>query len=236
MAMTCFTYRFKSAVRYARGLLDSGLLGDIVGLNVSYVKDSALWEGRPLEWRFEGDKAGSGVIGDLAVHLIDLAELLAGKLTAVCAMKKTVVKERQKLDGSGFGAVTTEDTCGFLATFASGADGTFHITRCAPGHKSTIRYDVYGTRGSVSFNLTRPDIIDVCIGEGDPRNLKFETVTVPEEYYLDQERAFIDAIEGRADRYFPTLEDGAESQLIVDSIIKSAEERRWIAVNPDLCL
>ena len=80
VGMTCFSYRFQPAVRYAKHLVDTGELGEIIGLNVAYLKDSALWEGRELEWRFVKAYAGSGVIGDLGVHLIDLAQLLAGNI------------------------------------------------------------------------------------------------------------------------------------------------------------
>lgn len=230
LGMTCFSYRYKPAVRYAKQLVDEGRLGQIIGVNVSYLKDSAFWEGRRLEWRFVKSEAGSGVIGDLAVHLIDLAQLLAGNITELCAMQKTVVKERTLLDGSGQGKVETDDMCGFLASFACGAQGTFHITRCSIGNKNTIKYDVYGTRGALSFNLNSADEIDVCIGEGDPKNYTFQTIKVPAEYRLDQEQAFINAILGKRDALFPTLEDGAQGQLIVDSILKSAEEKRWIPV------
>ena len=81
--MTCFSYRFKPAVRYAKHLVDSGAIGKIVGVNVAYLKSSAFWEGRRLEWRFVKEYAASGVIGDLGVHLIDLAQLLAGEVTSL---------------------------------------------------------------------------------------------------------------------------------------------------------
>ncbi len=228
--MTCFSYRFKPAVRYAKALVDSGKLGDIVGLNVSYIKNSALWEGRRLEWRFVKEYAGSGVIGDLAVHLIDLAQLLAGNMTGLFATKSILIKQRQRLDSDEWAPVETDDQCSFIADFACGAQGTFNITRCAMGHINTIRYDVYGTKGAISFDLDHPEILDVCLGEGDPKNLTFKTVDVPEEYYLDQERAFIDALCGKTDSIFPTVSDGAQSQLIVDTILKSANEHCYVKV------
>lgn len=227
--MTCFSYRFFPAVRYAKELVTSGRLGDIVGVNVCYLKESGLWHGRRLEWRFTKSQSGSGVVGDLGVHLIDLAQLLAGKITDLCATQSIVVKKRPALDSDEIKDVETDDQTGFLAVFESGAEGTFHITRCAIGNKNTIKYDLYGTKGAVSFNLNNPKVLDVCIGEGDPRQLKFETVTVPEKYYLNQENAFINAILGKRDELFPTIHDGAQGQLIVDSIIKSAKERRWIS-------
>jgi len=230
LGMTCFSYRFKPAVRYAKQLVDSGILGQITGLNVAYLKNSALWEGRRLEWRFVKEYAGSGVIGDLAVHLIDLAQLMAGNITGLFATQSIIVKERQRLDSDEFAPVETDDQCSFIASFACGANGTFCITRAAAGHGNTIRYDVYGTKGAISFDLDHPEILSICTGEGDPKNLKFETVDVPKEFYLDQERAFVDALSGKTDEIFPTLEHGAQGQLIVDAIIKSAAERRWVDI------
>ena len=228
--MTCFTYRFMPAVRYAKHLVEASTVGNIVGLNVAYLKNSAYWEGRALEWRFQKEKAGSGVVGDLGVHLIDLAQLLAGNIVELCATKQTVVKERPTLDGNGTGAVTTDDSCSFLARFACGAEGSFHITRCAIGHQNTIRYDVYGDKGSISFDLNDPSILMICRGEGDPRNYKTETVKVPEEFYLRQEQAFVNAVLGRRDPIFPTLEDGAQGQKVVDAILESSESRCWVTV------
>ena len=228
--MTCFTYRFMPAVRYAKHLVDSGLIGDIVGLNVAYLKNSGFWEGCRLEWRFIKEYAASGVIGDLGVHLIDLAQLLAGNITELCATKATVVKERMRLDSDELAPVETDDSCSFIARFASGADGSFHITRCAIGHKNTIRYDVYGTKGSISFDLNDPKILTVCHGEGDPKNYISVTEEVPQEFYLLQEQAFINAVLGNRDKLFPTLSDGSQGQKVVDAILTSADERRWVEV------
>lgn len=228
--MTCFTYRFMPAVRYAKHLVDSGLIGDIVGLNVAYLKNSGFWEGRRLEWRFIKEYAASGVVGDLGVHLIDLAQLLAGNITELCAIKATVVKERKRLDSEELAPVETDDSCSFIARFACGAEGSFHITRCAIGHKNTIRYDVYGTKGSITFDLNDPKILTVCHGEGDPKNYVNVTKPVPQEFYLLQEQAFVNAVLGMRDPLFPTLEDGSQGQKVVDAILTSSEERRWVEI------
>jgi len=228
--MTCFSYRFKPAVRYAKHIVDKGNLGRILGINVSYIKNSALWEGRRLEWRFVKELAGSGVAGDLGVHLIDLAQMLAGNITSLTATISTAVTERQRIGSEEWAPVETDDQCSFIASFACGAEGTFHITRCAMGHVNTIRYEVYGEKGAISFDLDHPEILDVCIGDGDAKKRRFETVVVPQEYYLDQERAFVDAVLGKRDVYFPDAASGAQSQLVLDAILQSAEEKRWIDV------
>lgn len=230
LGMVCFSYRFKPAVRYAMHLYAEGIIGDLVGVNVSYIKNSAFWEGRKLEWRFIKQAAGSGVAGDLGAHLVDLGQMLAGEITDICAVIDTVVKERPTLDGKEIRPVETDDSCLFLARFKNGALGTFHITRAAIGHVNTIRYDVYGTKGSISFDLNNPDVLMICAGEGDPRNLRFRTETVPEEYKLEQERAFVDALQGKQDKFFPTLEDGAQGQKVIDAILASAESGTWVKV------
>jgi len=230
IGMTCFSYRFKPAVRYAMHLYHEGLIGEPVGVNVSYIKNSAFWEGRRLEWRFVKESAGSGVTGDLGAHLIDLAQMLAGEVTELCAVTDTIIKERLTLDGSEMRPVGTDDVSLFLTRFKNGALGTFHITRAAIGHVNTIRYDVYGTKGSLSFDLNNPDVLMVCAGEGDPKNLRFETRTVPEEYRLEQERAFVDAVQGKRDKFFPTLAHGAQGQKVIDAILASAESGGWVQV------
>lgn len=228
--MTCFTYRFMPAVRYAKAIVDSGRIGDIVGLNVAYLKNSGFWARRRLEWRFVKKYAASGVIGDLGVHLIDLAQLLAGPITELCATQATVVKQRMRPDSDELAPVETDDSCSFIARFTCGADASFHITRCAIGHKNTIRYDVYGTKGSISFDLNDPKILTVCCGEGDPKNYVSVTEDVPQEFYLLQEQAFVNAVLGRRDPLFPTLADGSQGQKVVDAILTSADERRWVEV------
>ena len=233
--MTCFSYRFMPAVRYAKHLVDAGVIGHILGLNVAYLKCSGLWAGRTMEWRFDKQQAGSGVVGDLGVHLIDLAQLLSGNIIELCATHQIIVRQRPLPDGSGTGTVTTDDTCSFIARFACGAEGNFHITRCAIGHANTIRYDVYGDRGSISFDLNNPDILTVCRnagapGEGDPKDYPSECITVPEEFRLMQEQAFVNAVCGQYDALFPTLSDGVQGQRVVDAILASAAQRKWITV------
>ncbi len=228
--MVSFSYRFMPAVRYAKHLVDAGAIGRVVGVNVAYLKSSAFWQGRRLEWRFEAEKAGSGVTGDLGAHLIDLAQMLAGRVSTLCAVCDTVVKERPTLDGTGVGTVTTDDTALFLARFACGAVGSFHITRCAIGHANTIRYDIYGDRGSISFDLNDPSILTITNGEGDPKHLRPRVEKVPEEFALMQEQAFSDALRGERDPLFPTISDGVQGQAVIDAILRSSVSGEWVTV------
>ena len=228
--MMCFSYRFKPAVRYAKELLDKGVIGDIINVKVEYFKDSAFMPGRMLEWRFIKEYAGTGVLGDLGVHLIDLAEFLMGDITSVCAKKDVVVKKRPLLDGSGEGNVETDDYCMFLADFKSGAVGVFNITRCAYGNANTIAFEIFGTKGILSVNLNTPDKITICAGEVDIECKGTHTLTVPEKYAAGQEQSFIDLCLGKKDKYLPTVEDGLKSQRRLDALLLSSEEKRWVDI------
>ncbi len=230
--MMCFSYRFMPAVRYAKERIDTGALGDIVGVNVAYLKSSAFWEGRRLEWRFVKKYAGTGVLGDLGVHLIDMATLLVGDVRSVNAMTGIVVKERMRLDSDEIAPVETDDHCNFIATLEDRRTGketpaVFSITRCAIGHANTIRYDIFGTKGSISFDLNDPSVLSFSIGE-DAKSAKLHTEKVPERFFVKQEEAFVDALHGRLCDHFPTVLDGVRCQRVLDAILRSAEEKRII--------
>ena len=227
IAMMCFSYRFMPATRYAKHLVDGGMLGDVTGVEVAYLKDSGLWEGRGLEWRFDKPQAGTGVLGDLGVHLLDMTQLLAGPVKKVCGRTRTVITERPYPDGT-MGKVTTDDVCDFLAVLESGADVTFNINRCALGHRNTIRFDIFGTRGAISFNLNKPEGLYVTDKSVPPAAL--EWVEVPEEFKAKQEATFVKAVLGEKGPLFPTIEDGLQSQRVLDAIEASAREERWVTV------
>lgn len=228
--MMCMSYRFRPAVRFAKWIMENNLIGDIISINVEYLKSSAFMEGRRLDWRFVKEYAGTGVLGDLGVHLIDLAMFLAGDLKKVAAQTKIVVKERKKLDSEEYAPVETDDYCSFIGEMKSGAVANFMITRCAIGNVNTIKFDVYATKGVISFNLNNPEVLGVCIGEVDVKANGLHTVDVPKEFFVKQEQTFIDLINGKECKYAPSVADGVKLQGVLDAICKSAEEEKWVEV------
>lgn len=229
--MMCFSYRFMPAVRYAKWIMENNLIGDVVSIDVAYLKSSAFWAGRRLDWRFVKQYAGTGVLGDLGVHLIDMAEFLTGKITEVAAECKIVVKKRKRLDSEELANVETDDYCSFLAKMDNGISAAFVITRCAYGNENTIKFDIYGTKGVISFDLNQPEILKVCVGEIDLKSEALHTVKVPQEYFMKQEQMFIDMLYEKECKYLPTVQDGLRSQKILDSLLLSSEEKRWVKVN-----
>ena len=233
--MVCFSYRFMPAVRYAKTIIDKGLLGDIVSINVEYKKSSAFQEGRLLSWRFIKEYAGTGVLGDLGVHLIDMAQLLIGDFKMVSGTSGIVVKQRPKVKNGELYPVETDDYCNFIATLQDRKKGndvgaTFSITRCAIGHENTIRYEIFGTEGVIAFNLNSPDELAVCVGEID----KFaqggmHTIKVPQNARrVTQEQAFVDAVSGKLCDHFPSISDGVKCQKVLDALARSAESGQTV--------
>ncbi len=228
--MMCFSYRYCAAVRYAKWIMEQKLLGDIVSVHVEYLKSSAFMEGRRLEWRFIKEYAGTGVLGDLGVHLIDMATFLIGDLDSVCATTGIVVKERQKLDSEEWGKVETDDYCNFLASFQNGTAGSFVISRCAIGNQNSIKYEIYGTKGMIAFHLNDPTVLGVCIGPVDVKCDGLHTVSVPKEFFITQEQMFSDLLNGKPCQYLPTVEDGVRCQRALDALLESSQSGKFVKV------
>jgi predicted dehydrogenase len=195
------------------------------------MKDSAFWKNRPMEWRFEKEKAGTGVLGDLGVHLIDMTRLLVGDFDMLTGHTEIIVKERPWPDGSGIGQVGTDDFCTFIASMKNGATANFTISRCAIGEKNSIRFDVFGTKGVISFDLNNPDVMGICTIDDDPKLAKMNQVEVPKEYHVLQEQSFVDAILGNKVDYFPDIYEAIECQKILDAVQESSESKTWVKVH-----
>lgn len=232
-AMVCFSYRFMPAVRYARALIRQGKLGRIVSVYAQYLKSSAYMPGRRLDWRFDEKIARYGVSGDLAVHVIDMVQLLTGPVQSVCAQTGITVPARKRLDSEEIAPVTTDDYCHFLADLEGGVPAVFTVTRSAMGNQNHIIVDVYGEKGAFRFDLNHSDKIQVFYFDGEhtaPQSGDMETIDVPAEYFVQQEQTFVDLLHGRAPEMTPDLDDGVTSQRVLDALLTSAAARRWVDI------
>jgi predicted dehydrogenase len=229
-SMMCFSYRFFPATRYAKWILDQGYLGTILSVHVSYLKESHIRAGRKLEWRFIKEYAGAGVLCDLGVHLIDMTRLLAGDFEKVCCDTEIIVKEREKLDGSGMGKCETDDVCTFLARLENNATAAFYINGCARGHDNTITYDLYGTEGALSFDLDHPEKLGISCARLDPEHVGMHMVEVPERFFARQEQTFLDAVNGKQGDYYPSILEGVRTQNTLDALVESSEKHVWVRV------
>ncbi|MET9109988.1 Gfo/Idh/MocA family protein, partial [Streptomyces zhihengii] len=166
LAMVGFNYRRVPAISYARRLIAEGRVGALRHVRVTYLQDWLVDPDFPLTWRLEREHAGSGALGDLGAHIVDLAQFLAGEpLVGVSAQLETFVRERPLLagasaglsasGGSDRGPVTVDDAAVFTGRLASGALAVFEASRMAPGRKNALRLEINGERGSIAFDLER---------------------------------------------------------------------------------
>ncbi len=160
-------YRRAPAVRLAKRLIDDGFIGRLFHWRSAYLQDWIVDPTFPLTWHLRQETAGYGAHGDLGSHSVDLARYLVGDITAVTGLMATFIKERP-LPGVGAatfnagtgestesGPVTVDDASFFVAEFANGALGSFELSRFAPGRKNYNYFEVYGSEGSIVFNLER---------------------------------------------------------------------------------
>ncbi|MFD4975460.1 Gfo/Idh/MocA family protein [Streptomyces sp. NPDC058424] len=198
VAMVGFNYRRLPATALARRMVAEGRLGTLRHVRVSYLQDWLVDPEFPLTWRLRKDSAGSGALGDLGAHIVDLAQYLAGEpITGVSAVTETFVRERplpagvaaglSGIGGSGRGEVTVDDAALFTARFGSGALASFEATRFASGRKNALRIELNGADGSLAFDLERlnelsyHDHTEPGVSAGFRRIL----VTEPDHPYLE---------------------------------------------------
>ncbi len=184
--MLCHNYRRVPAVTLAKQLIQSGAIGDIYHWRAQYLQDWLMDPGAPLFWRCRKEVAGSGALGDLMAHSIDLALWLVGDIDKVSGSMKTFVKERPLLTstdgGLGGGAsaemgeVTVDDAAMALAQFSNGAVGTFECTRFAAGHKNYNCFEINGSKGSIRFNLERMNELEYYDGTDACEEAGFRTI------------------------------------------------------------
>lgn len=232
-SMVCFSYRFKAAARYARALVQSGELGEIYHVNMHYYQAWALpvYE-TPLYWRFEKARSGTGTLGDLGSHALDLVRFVTGTDYArVSSHMGTFIKERRMLSGEGIGKVDVDDYVNVLAEMEGGLPAVIQSTRLAFGRGNYQRMEIYGSRGALVYLLDVEPGLDqlyISTGEAMRRGNHFTQVSTPGEYQADQMQCFADLLMGKGDGLAATVEDGLKNQMVVDQIIASGERKEWM--------
>ncbi len=189
-SMVGFTYRRVPAIALARRLVVDGRVGDIRHVRAQYLQDWIADPEAPLTWRLQKDKAGSGALGDIGAHIVDLTQYITGdQIIGVSALLETFVKERplpestRRLSGIGGaerGEVTVDDAAIFLARLTGGALATFEATRFASGRKNSIRIEINGSAGSLAFDFEDMNVLHVYDGTTDPSDAGFTRVLVTE--------------------------------------------------------
>lgn len=254
LAMVGFNYRRVPALAYARELIARGRLGALRHVRVTYLQDWLVDPEFPLAWRMQREKAGSGALGDLGAHIVDLAQFLTGEpLVGVSAQTETFVKERPlpsaaaglsgaAAGGGERGPVTVDDAALFTGRMASGALASFEVSRMAAGRKNALSVELNGESGSLSFDLERLNELQLHDHAEPAETAGFRRVLVtePEHPYLEAwwppghglgyEHTFVhqarDLVHAIAAgaQPAPSFADGLQVQRVLAAVEESAEK------------
>jgi predicted dehydrogenase len=251
--MVGFNYRRIPAVVLARRLVADGRIGEIRHVRAQYLQDWIVDPEFPLVWRLREEEAGSGALGDIGAHIVDLTQYVAGqRLTGVNALLETFVKQRplpaessglSATGGTSLGDVTVDDAAIFFGRLDGGAIASYEATRFATGRKNAIRVEVNGSLGSLAFDLERLNELEFLDGTEDPATAGFRRilVTEPTHPYLGvwwppghtlgwehtfthEVRDLVEAVAAGTDP-IPSFEDGLQVQLVLDAVQRSAADR-----------
>ncbi|GGR51213.1 oxidoreductase [Actinoplanes ianthinogenes] len=259
-AMCGFNYRRVPAVAMMRQMIAEGRLGSIRHVRANYLQDWIVDPSYPLVWRLRREVAGSGALGDLGAHIVDLTQFVTGRLiTEVSALTSTFVTRRplpsasSGLSATGsteYGEVTVDDAALFLARLGEGIVATYEATRFATGRKNGLHVEINGSLGTLVFDFERMNELQFYSREVPETEQGFTRilVTEPSHPYLSawwppghligyehtfthQAHDLVQAIAAGQDPA-PSFDDALQVQLVLDAVTRSAETSSWTAVEP----
>jgi len=249
--MVAFNYRRVPAIILAKQLIEGGKIGSIRHFNAVYYQDWLVDPNFPFVWRHDLKEAGSGAHGDMNAHTVDLARYLVGEIEAVSGAQEIFTKERPLADGSGTGTVTADDATYLLARFRNGAIGSFLATRFATGRKNYLRLEIFGSEGSLVFNLERLNELEFYSRGDEGAEQGFRTIMVTESshpyisawwppgHIIGWEHTFIHEVSdfllaiAKDEPAYPDFYDGLRCQQVLDAAVESTVEGRWVDVPPE---
>ncbi len=245
-----FNYVKNPAASLAKEIIENGEIGKIVHFRGTHVEDYLSDPLTPFTWRLQQRHAGSGALGDLC-HIISMAQYLVAPITEVCGDAQTVIGERPVSTAlEEWAPVENEDQAHFMARFANGAIGTLEVSRVATGRKMGLTYEITGTKGSIYFDQERMSELKLYVAQGAAGRQGFKTLLLGPQHpdyaafspapghglgYNDMKiveaRDLVDGISG-AKPLWPDFRSGWEVDRVIDAVLRSHEEHRWISLTP----
>lgn len=252
-----FNYRNAPAVEHARTLIEHGAIGTVTNARFMLLTDYAAHPHGALTWRFQRVQGGSGVLGDLASHGVDLARYLLGEIDSLVADTAIFIRERPKptgaashfalAEGGEVGQVENEDYLNCLLRFASGARGSLESSRISVGDQCNYGFEIHGTKGALYWDFRRMGELGVSLGE-NYLDQTVQTVLVGpghgetgafqpgsgialgyDDLKVIEAARFLQSIAD--DRpYGATIEDAVHSAKALDCMTTSARDQRWVTL------
>jgi predicted dehydrogenase len=257
VATVGFTYRRVPAVTLLRDLIAAGRIGTVQQVRAAYRQDWLVDPEMPLAWRLQKEHAGSGALGDIGAHIIDMTQFVTGqRIESVSGVVDTIVK-RRPLQGSGsglsgtagegFGDVTVDDVALFTGRLDSGALASFEATRFATGRKNSLTLEISGDKGALAFDLEQLNSLRYYDRGADAEVQGFTDILVTEPVhpyvsawwpaghmlgyehgFVHQAKDFVEAVVAGVAAH-PTFDEGLAVQRVLDAVETSAaEDSRWV--------
>jgi predicted dehydrogenase len=252
-----FNYRNVPAVEMAKQLIAEGRLGRINHVSIRLLADYAAAPDGALTWRFKTDLSGSGVLGDLASHGVDLGRYLVGEITDLMCDAATFIAQRPQVGmtashfsrgaGGPMGTVENEDYVAALLRFRGGARGILESSRASVGEQCSYGIEVHGARGALSWDFRRMGELQLCLDQ-DYQNAHFSTHYVApgdgdlarfqpasgiamsyDDLKIVEAYRFVHAI-ATGERWGATVEDALHTAEIIEAMVESARIRRWVTL------
>jgi predicted dehydrogenase len=245
--MLCHNYRRVPALALARELIGSdsaeSRIGRIFHFRAVYLHDRGIDPKAPRTWRHDKARAGSGALGDLGSHVIDLARFLVGEIAEVSGTLQTFIGQRTAAGAAAAQPVDVDDAALALFRFENGAIGSFEVSRFGMGRKNHARIEVSGVRGAFVFDLERLNELELYVEEGPQSGFRTVLATHKQHPYIaawwppghliGYEHTFVhtvlDFMKGIADGRSPTpnFEDGVRGHQVLDAIERASASRCW---------
>ncbi|MBA3833958.1 MAG: Gfo/Idh/MocA family oxidoreductase [Chthoniobacterales bacterium] len=246
--MVCHNYRRVPALALAREMIERGELGErLYHFRARYAQDWIADPDFPLVWRLRSGEAGSGSLGDIGSHIIDLGRYLVGEFREVCATLETFVKERpRKEDRARKGRVTVDDAALAIGRFRNGALATLEATRFARGRKNSLTIEINGSGGSLTFDLEEMNRLQFYSARDAEGRRGFRDILVtesthpyaagwwPSGHLIGYEHTFVQTVADfvravvAGKSVAPTFADGLANQRVLAAIEESAQKREWV--------
>jgi predicted dehydrogenase len=241
--MLCHNYRRVPAIALAKQLIEQGRIGTIRHYRGTYLQDWIVDPAFPRVWRLQKSKAGSGALGDIASHSLDLARFLVGEIGEVSGLLTTFIPSRPLPGQTAMAPVDVDDAAMALLRFQNGAVGSVEGSRFATGRKNYNRFEVNGSTGSIVFDLERMNELELYVEEGPDSGFRTILVTDakhpyvgawwPPGHIIGYEHSFthtvLDLVKAIAEQKLPTpnFEDGVNNQRVLDAVERSSTSRQW---------
>jgi predicted dehydrogenase len=249
--MVCYNYRRIPAIALAKEMIDGGEIGDrIFHFHARYAQDWIVDPDFPVVWRLQSAQAGSGALGDIFSHIVDLGRYLVGEFDNISALSETFIKRRRLLGSTRKSSkITVDDAVTMVGQFANGALTSLEATRFAPGRKNSVTFEINGSDGSIAFDLEEMNRLRFFSRRDRPGRQGFRDILVtepshpyikrwwPPGHLIGYEHTFThtiaDFVEGLIGRrkMQPDFADAAKTQQVLDAVTRSARSKRSIRVN-----